>query len=103
MFLHSMGTPETVHELQVHMGISILVTSINTMVNNLSKEANIRMKEEGQKFVTSFVYDNIDIDLKSATPTIERAQDTLLHLTSVTMLLLHHGITTTDLDCTEAV
>ena len=70
MFLHSASTPETVRKLLAHMGISMSVTSVNSAVNNLSKEADVRMKKEGQKFLTSYAYDNLDINLKHTTPTI---------------------------------
>ena len=39
--------------------------------------------------MASYAYNNLDIDLKHSVPTIEKGQDTLVHLTTGTMLLLH--------------
>jgi len=72
-------------------------------INNLSREAEEWVKTEGQQQLTLYAYDNLDIDLKHVTPTLENAQDTLTHLTSVTILPLCHGVTLEDLDCAETV
>jgi hypothetical protein len=39
--------------------------------------------------MASYAYDNLDIDLKHSVPTIEKGQETLIHLTTGTMLPLH--------------
>ena len=88
LFLHSCGAPETVRELLSRMGLSISTTTINKAVNHLSKEAHKEIKNEGQKLLSSYAYDNVDISLKHATPTIEKSGDTLVHLTSATLLPL---------------
>lgn len=83
IFLHSCGAPETVQEL--------------------SREAEIQMCSLGQTCLLLYAYDNLDIDLKHLMPTLERSEDTLVHLTSATMLPLKHGITLEDLKCSESL
>ena len=100
VFLQSCNTPETVREFLAHAGLSILTMSINNAVTNLSKEARVKMRELGKTFLTSYVYDNLDIDLKHSVPTIQKSHDTLIHLTSGTMLPLHE-VTPEDLDCSD--
>jgi hypothetical protein len=58
----------------------------------------MKMRELGKTFLTSYAYDNLDIDLKHSVPTLEKSQETLIHLTSGTMLPLHE-ITLDDLNC----
>lgn len=101
LFLQSAGTPETVVELLSRLGVSLTTTSINNMVKNLSKESIIEMKMLGRTLLASYAYDNVDIDLKHATPTGDALQDTLIHLTSGTMIPLDHGITPDMLACSE--
>ena len=43
--------------------------------------------------MAAYVYDNLDIDLKHSVLTIEKAQDTLIHLTTGIMLPLHEATT----------
>ncbi|GLB39303.1 hypothetical protein LshimejAT787_0604650 [Lyophyllum shimeji] len=100
VFLQSCNTPETVREFLAHAGLSVSTTSINNAVNNLSKEAKAKMRELGQTFLASYAYDNLDIDLKHSVPTIEKSQDTLIHLTSGTMLPLYE-VLPGDLDCSD--
>jgi hypothetical protein len=57
------------------------------MVNSLSKESQTEIQKLGQTLLTSYyAYDNLDIDLKHAVPTIEQetASATLIHLTLAT-------------------
>jgi hypothetical protein len=61
IFLHSCGAPETVRELLARIGLSILTTTINEAVNNLSEEAAKEIQKEGQTLLTSYAYDNLDI------------------------------------------
>jgi len=70
IFLHSCGTPETVRELLAHMGLSISTTSINEAISNLSKEAIAETRRIGKSLLTTYAYDNFDIDLKHSTPTV---------------------------------
>jgi hypothetical protein len=101
VFLHSCNTPEVVRECLAHMGISISVSAINSAVANLSKQSEVKMRHIGKSLLTSYAYDNLDIDLKHSVPSVEKPQDTLIHLTSGMMLPLNHGVTLEDLDCCE--
>ncbi|KAF8900876.1 hypothetical protein CPB84DRAFT_1680201, partial [Gymnopilus junonius] len=87
IFLHSCNTPETVCELLAHIGLSVSTTSINDTVKSLSKQAGNVMQKLGRTFLTLYAYDNLDIDLKHSVALVERPQDTLIHLTTGTMLL----------------
>jgi len=101
IFLHCWNAPEAVRECLTHMGISISVSAINSAVTNLSKQSKAEMWHLGESFLTSYAYDNLDINLKHSIPTIEKLQDTLIHLTSGTMLPLNHRVTLEDLNCSE--
>jgi hypothetical protein len=83
-----------------HAGLSISTTSINNAVTNLSRKTGSKMWELGKSLLTSYVYNNLDIDLKHSVPTLETSQDTLIHLTSGTMLPLYK-VTANDLDCSN--
>ena len=100
IFLQSCNTPETVCEFLAHAGLSISTMSINNAITNLSREAGLKVCELGKLFLTSYAYDNLDIDLKHSVPTLEKPQDMLIHLTSDTMLPLHK-VTLNDLDCSD--
>lgn len=84
-------------------GVSLTTSSINNMVNNLSKDTAVEMKELGCTLLAAYTYDNVDINLKHATATGDALEDTLIHLTSGTMLRLDHGITPNMLACSEAL
>ena len=101
IFLHCCNAPKAVRECLAHMGISISVSAINSAVTNLSKQSKAEMRRLGESFLTSYAYDNLDIDLKHSIPTVEKPQDTLIHLTSGMMLPLNHGVTLEDLNCSE--
>lgn len=101
LFLQSSGTPETVVELFARVGLSLTTTSINAMVNSLSSESTVEMTRLGRTLLASYAYDNVDMDLKHATPTAEALHDTLIHLTSGTMIPLDHGITPEMLACSK--
>ncbi|KAG2336030.1 hypothetical protein BDR05DRAFT_1006230 [Suillus weaverae] len=84
IFLHSCNTPEKVIRALASMGISISVRAINMAIHSLS---------------LAYTYDNFDIDFKTSTPIIEKAIDTLTHMTSGDLIYLEHGVTTEDLQC----
>ncbi|KAF8193659.1 hypothetical protein BJ912DRAFT_848356 [Pholiota molesta] len=100
IFLHSCGSPEAVSQLLAHMGISISTTSINEAINNLAKEANAQVCKVGQGLSVCYAYDNLDIDLKHSVPTVEKSQETLIHLTTGTLFPLNH-INFEDLNCSD--
>ena len=81
-------------------GLSISTTSINEAISNLSKEAIAETRKIGNSLLTTYAYDNLDIDLKHSTPTVENSAETLIHITSGTLFPLHH-VTTEDLDCSD--
>lgn len=100
-FLHSCNTPENVVKFLAHVGLSISTTAVNSVITSLSKESVAGIQRQGRSLLTAYAYDNIDIDLKHATPTIEKSTDTLIHLTSGTLIPLDHGITHGDLNCSK--
>lgn len=57
----------------------------------------------GCTLLVSYVYDNVNINLKHATPTGDALQGTLIHLTSGTMIPLKHGIISEVLVCSETL
>jgi hypothetical protein len=100
VFLHSCGAPDTVRELLAHMGISISTSTINDAINSLAKEANAEIRKVGQGLSSIYGYDNLDIDLKHSTPTVEKSQETLIHLTSGTLFPINH-VPVESLNCSE--
>ncbi|KAG1811373.1 uncharacterized protein BJ212DRAFT_1465633 [Suillus subaureus] len=99
IFLHSCNTPEKVIRALASMGISISVRAINMAIHSLSRETYYTLREMGQSLRVGYAYDNFDIDFKMLTPTIEKAIDTLMHMTSGDLIYLEHGVTTKDLQC----
>ncbi|KAG6848383.1 hypothetical protein H0H93_000710 [Arthromyces matolae] len=100
VFLHSCNTPETVREFLAHAGLSVSSSSINNAVASLSEQSVKRMRETGRTLMAAYAYDNLDIDLKHSVPTLEKGQDTLIHLTTGTMLPLH-DVPDGALDCSK--
>ena len=101
IFLHASNTPETVRQLLSQIGVSISPTTINKAVSHLSKEAEVEIQRLGRTQLASYAYDNLDLDLKHSVPTVEKPHDTLIHLTTGTMLPLYHGVSLQDLDCSD--
>ena len=100
VFLHASNAPETIINLLSHMGVSVAAKTVTRAIKNLSKEAHTEIRTLGQMFLTSYAYDNLDIDLKHSVPTDEKPQDTLIHITSGTLLPLY-DVSREDLDCSE--
>jgi len=103
IFMQSAHTPQKVIDTLARLGISISTDSINAAVRSLSAESQKTLRNLGQSLLTSYAYDNFDIDLKTQTPTIEKSNDSLKHLTSGLLFPLFHGVTTDDLKCSEAL
>ena len=101
VFLHSCNAPETVRELLAQMGLSVSANTIHNAIINLSKEAGNGIRQLGQSLLTLYAYDNLDIDLKHSVPTVEKQQDTLIHITSGTMIPLYHRAKFEDLNCSD--
>jgi len=59
------------------------------------------MQRLGKTFLAAYAYDNLDIDFKQDVPVIERQGDTLVHLTTGTMLPLHPKVALADLNCSD--
>jgi len=100
VFLKSCNAPETVCEFLAQTGLSLSVSSINNAVTNLLREAGAEIRKLGKSFLTSYAYDNLNINLKHSVPTLENSQDTLIHLTTGTMLPLHE-VTLDDINCSD--
>ena len=92
VFLQSCNAPETLRELLARMGVSVATTTINSAIKSLSKQADVAIRHLGQSLLVSYAYDNLDIDLKHSIPTVENPQDTLAHLSTITMLPYHPSI-----------
>ncbi|TFK71829.1 hypothetical protein BDN72DRAFT_793389, partial [Pluteus cervinus] len=100
IYLHSCNTPDIIMQLLSSLGIAISGTTVDDAVTHLSENAEAGMKEAGATHLVSFADDNLDADLKHTTPTLEKPEDTLIHITTGTMIPLQH-VTTADLECTQ--
>jgi hypothetical protein len=103
IFLQSAHTPQKVIETLSRMGICVSVDSINTAVMSLSKEAHHGISTLGWMLLTSYMYNNFDVDLKSTVHTADKSEDTLKHLTAGLLFPLQHGITLENLRCLKAL
>lgn len=104
LYLQACGTPEAVIKLGSHLGISISSSSINDAITSLSAKAEEKMQDAASKFTTAYAYDNLDVNLKHGTPTLENSHEsTIVHLTSASMFPLNHGVTANDLDCGDTL
>ncbi|KAI6022226.1 hypothetical protein PISMIDRAFT_79654, partial [Pisolithus microcarpus 441] len=101
LFLQSAHTPYKVIDTLAHLGISISADTINMAVQSLSKESHTSLQRLGRSLLASYAYDNFDVDLKTSAPTVERSNDSLKHLTSALLFPLVHGVTLSDLKCSE--
>ena len=88
-------------ELLSRLGLSIGSSTISQATGNLSNEAEAAIRDLGQGLLALYAYDNLDIDFKPTVPTAEKPQDTLVHLTTGTMMPLHPDITPDDLNCSD--
>jgi hypothetical protein len=76
---------------------------VSLHINSLSKESQTEIQKLGQTLLTSYAYDNLDIDLKHAVPTIEQETAMFIHLTSATMLPMDEAVTLENLNCSKAL
>ncbi|KAI0311298.1 hypothetical protein OF83DRAFT_1087802 [Amylostereum chailletii] len=100
LFLHSNNVPERVIETLAHVGLSLSQAAINEAVNALSTDAFIKIRALARTLLAAYTYDNFDVQMSVAMPTVEK-EDDLLHLTSGTLIRLDHGVTLDDLDCSQ--
>ncbi|KAF8152227.1 hypothetical protein B0H34DRAFT_821021 [Crassisporium funariophilum] len=101
IFLHSCHTPQRVIDTLAHMGVSISVNTIHNAITSLSRESADTIREMGQTLLIAYAYDNFDVDLKSAVPTVEKSATSLQHLTSALIFPLQHGVKSEDLKCSQ--
>ncbi|KAL1687148.1 hypothetical protein GGG16DRAFT_128169 [Schizophyllum commune] len=103
VFLKSCNTPQRVIECLHHMGISVSQQSILFAINSLSQEATDTIRAMGQTLTVGYTYDNVDIDFKHSTSTIENVGDTLAHLTAGFVFRLDHGATPDMFKCSDSL
>lgn len=102
VFLQSCNVPEQTRNFIAHLGISISVATINRAMKQLSHEAHREIRRMGATLLTSYAYDNLDIDLVHSTPTLEMSmKDTLVHMTTTAMFPLHPTTTKAHLDFSD--
>ncbi|KIL56857.1 hypothetical protein M378DRAFT_53470, partial [Amanita muscaria Koide BX008] len=101
IFLHSCRTPEKVIETLAHMGISVSTGTINRAIKSLSANARCALQQLGRTLTAGIAYDNVDITLKAAVPTVEKSTENLKHLTSGLFFPLMHGVTSEHLKCSK--
>lgn len=101
IFLYSCRTPDNVVDALHRMGLSVSISSIHNAINSLSRESANTLQTMGQTLLVAYAYDNFDVNLKPSVPTVEKATDTLKHLTSGLIFPLQHGVTLDDLKCSK--
>lgn len=102
VFLQSCNVSEQTRSFLSHLGVSVSVGTITNAINNLSREAYKEIQRLGSTLLTSYAYDNLDIDLVHSTPTMETStKDTLVHLTTASMFPLHPTTTKAHLDYSD--
>ncbi|KDQ54369.1 hypothetical protein JAAARDRAFT_160894 [Jaapia argillacea MUCL 33604] len=95
------NTPDKVIQSLPHLEIGISSAAINTTIKSRSHEAEDEICTLGHTLLTSYAYDNFDVQLKSQLPSLEKCSETLAHMTSAMLLRLEHGVTTNDLRCSR--
>lgn len=101
IFFHANNTPEKVVEVLSRLGVCISIDAINDAVMSLSKKCTINLRKLGQTLTAAYAYDNLDIDLKTSIPTVEKSTDHLKHLTTGLMFPLPPSVTPNDLRCSR--
>ncbi|KAG9123965.1 hypothetical protein FRC07_013340 [Ceratobasidium sp. 392] len=101
LFMHSTHAPEKVVELFAHAGLSISPSSVNNMVHSLSKNAIAALKTGPPDQVKGFAYDNLDINFKTETPTIDY-QGNMAHITTGAIVPVQ-GATHEDMRVSEEI
>ena len=100
VFLHCCNTPESVIDFLARIGVSVSAKTITRSVKSLSKQAESAIRNTARKVLSAYAYDNLDVDMKPLLETVETAKTSLVHLTTATLLPLHH-VEQRDLDCSE--
>ncbi|KAB5595269.1 hypothetical protein CTheo_1347 [Ceratobasidium theobromae] len=97
LFLHSTNTPEKVVELFSHIGLAISPSSINRMVDSMSREAMAALKNELPGLLVALGYDNLEIRFDTEQPTATHGGK-LVSMTTATCLPLRPGVKKSDLE-----
>ncbi|KAH9833826.1 uncharacterized protein C8Q71DRAFT_177393 [Rhodofomes roseus] len=101
IYLHSCKAPESVVDLLARVGVSISQSAINAAVKNLARESMTGIKKLGRTLLTMYAYDNFDCEMRHLVPTVQKPHDTLIHMTSGTFIPFNHGVSLSDLDCSN--
>lgn len=101
IFCHANNTPEKVIEVLSRLGMSISIHAINDAITSLSQKCTVNLRELGQTLTAAYAYDNLDIDLKTSVPTVEKSTDHLKHLTTGLIFPLPPSVTPDDLRCSR--
>ncbi|KAK7692792.1 hypothetical protein QCA50_004425 [Cerrena zonata] len=101
LYLHTCHVSEATLDLLARMGCSISTTSVNKAITSLSAQSSEVIERIGRTLLTSFVFDNLDADIKRLVPTAENPNSTLIHITAGMLIPLEHGITLDDLQCSD--
>jgi hypothetical protein len=76
--------------------------NITRAMKNLTQQSEKEIQRLGATLLTSYAYDNLDVNLPHSTSTIETStKDTLVHLTTASMFPLHPSTTRADLGFTD--
>ncbi|KAG9078878.1 hypothetical protein FS749_009064 [Ceratobasidium sp. UAMH 11750] len=101
LFTHSTHTPEKVVELLAHAGLSISPSSVNNMVLSISKNAITALKKGPSDQVKAVAFDNLDINFKTETPTVDY-QGNMAHITTGAIVPVQ-GATHEDMRVSEQI
>ncbi|OJT02517.1 hypothetical protein TRAPUB_6934 [Trametes pubescens] len=101
IFLHSCGAPEKLVKVLSRMGISIGLSSVHRAVKSLAAHGADDAESLAQTLLVSYAFDNLDFQLPSGIPTVEKSADGLIHITTGTLLHLEHGVKKDDLRCSK--
>lgn len=83
IFLHAVHAPQKLVDSLAHMGVSTAQSTIHNSLSSLGKHILDDGQEVAQTLEAAYVYDNLEISLKPAVPTVEKAAEpTLQHFTS---------------------
>lgn len=100
-FLQLVHAPYNLINTLTHIGLSISTNAKNIVLPSLSMESEHILQTLGHELITSYTYDNFDVNLKSHVPTIEKLNDSLKHLTSGLLFPLVHRVVSDDLQCLD--
>ncbi|KAG8764118.1 hypothetical protein FRC12_008256 [Ceratobasidium sp. 428] len=92
LFMHSSNVPEKVVELLAHMGLSVTPSSMNRMIEHMSKEAEKTLKKQLPTLLVGLGYDNLEIWFDTEQPTATNPGK-LVSLTTATCIPLRPGAT----------